>query len=423
MKVLNRDTYALSPRKIAFVTRTAQFARVPCTGTGKTVSALAMMKAKTRNALHFGNTVLRLHQLGLVTHPYHKTDADAGACEMKSTTRRRFLDVVEVKQEASTNLSGVTLIEVLVSMGVFAVLVSMLLPAVLNATESARRAQCAVRLGQLAKACHSFHATHQRLPAAKSFGLLRPYPEGLSPWGQLLPFIDQTTIFRSIDMSEQGEDGVDDPAVSFKNYEVMRVTLVGLVCPSDTSAPGSCNFRACLGSRYGRSRPGLVGAFWSRVDDPTNVTLGQIRDGLSQTVLCSERLLGDFDPKTYTPIRDVYLAGYAGPSLSDDSFASFCQNSYPGLGTHLSFLGSTWFFRGKANTSYNHALGPNSAVPDCGSDSVTLTDAAVSARSWHRGGVNAAFADGATRFVNQNISLPIWLAIGTRAGNEVVSEW
>lgn len=317
---------------------------------------------------------------------------------------------------------GVTLIEVLVTMGVFSILVSLLLPAVLSAMESARKTQCLARLGQLSKACHNFEASRQNLPSAQHFNT-NNYPADLSPWGQLLPFIDQTTIFRQINMNESGAWDLEDPQQSLQNGELMRTTIALFVCPSDVAQPGSCNFRACLGSHYAGYRTAGVGAFWSPANDPTRVSLSQIRDGLSQTVLCSERLIGDYDPTTYVPARDVYLSG-ASATMSVDAFASVCQNAYPGTGTHRSYLGSNWFFRGHASTSYNHVLGPNSAVPDCDSgNNSTLFNAAVSARSWHRGGVNVTFADGATRLVNQNISLSIWRAIGTRAGNDVVSEW
>ena len=44
----------------------------------------------------------------------------------------------------------------------------------------------------------------------------------------------------------------------------------------------------------------------------------------------------------------------------------------------------------------------------------------AAARSYHSGGVNAAFGDGSVRFVRDSISAPVWKAMGTKAGGEVV---
>ena len=50
----------------------------------------------------------------------------------------------------------------------------------------------------------------------------------------------------------------------------------------------------------------------------------------------------------------------------------------------------------------------------------TWSEVNLSARSYHPGGVNAAFADGSNRFIADNISPQTWNALGTRAGGEVV---
>ena len=55
-------------------------------------------------------------------------------------------------------------------------------------------------------------------------------------------------------------------------------------------------------------------------------------------------------------------------------------------------------------------------------ESITLpTYAAVTARSYHPGGVNAQMMDGSVRFIKNSISQQVWRAIGTRANGEVIS--
>lgn len=72
-------------------------------------------------------------------------------------------------------------------------------------------------------------------------------------------------------------------------------------------------------------------------------------------------------------------------------------------------------------TLYNHVSTPNTkscaGIPFPG----TMTNMAmqVSANSYHRGGVNALMGDGSVRFVADTVSLNVWRAVGTRAGNDV----
>jgi prepilin-type processing-associated H-X9-DG protein len=46
---------------------------------------------------------------------------------------------------------------------------------------------------------------------------------------------------------------------------------------------------------------------------------------------------------------------------------------------------------------------------------------AITARSYHPGGVNVLFADGGVRFVKTTIDGTTWRSLGTVAGGEVVS--
>ena len=49
------------------------------------------------------------------------------------------------------------------------------------------------------------------------------------------------------------------------------------------------------------------------------------------------------------------------------------------------------------------------------------TYGAITARSYHPGGINAAFTDGSVHFFKTSIALNVWRALGTRGGGEVIS--
>jgi prepilin-type processing-associated H-X9-DG protein len=50
----------------------------------------------------------------------------------------------------------------------------------------------------------------------------------------------------------------------------------------------------------------------------------------------------------------------------------------------------------------------------------TPTFAAINARSYHPGGVNALLGDGSVRFVKSTVNGLTWRALGTVTGGEVV---
>ncbi|MGL4553252.1 MAG: DUF1559 domain-containing protein, partial [Gemmataceae bacterium] len=83
---------------------------------------------------------------------------------------------------------------------------------------------------------------------------------------------------------------------------------------------------------------------------------------------------------------------------------------------------------------FHTVIGPNSTAPDLISSTnffrqtgdplmpVALGNPQrAAARSRHTGGVNVSMCDGSVRFVRNAIALPIWAAMGSMAGGEVVA--
>ena len=102
----------------------------------------------------------------------------------------------------SAKRSGFTLIELLVVIAIIGVLVGILLPAVQQARESARRMQCGSNLRQLMLAMHSHESARRQFPAGYLSDTLRPDRDGdtldAAPgtgWGlQLAPYLEEATL-------------------------------------------------------------------------------------------------------------------------------------------------------------------------------------------------------------------------------------
>lgn len=320
---------------------------------------------------------------------------------------------------------GTTLVELLVVLAITSLLMGLLLPAIQSSREAARANDCRSRLRQLAIAAHGFHETHGNLPVTFHVRIGQPaFPDMLSAWAQLLPYLDQGPLFQQIDQdpTETGLGAYNSPPSLSRpvNQQILKTSLPIVTCPSDSAPIGGCNYRVCRAA--GPSDGMTTGGAWGPNGVDRKATFGQITDGLSQTAFISERVVGDMDINRFTPARDVYVFAVSPPYPYDaDVFAQACRTQFRSpLPGELSYIGATWLVNGYSFTQYNHVLTPNAAIPDCTFDNPGLHSAAATARSWHPHGVHVAFADGHVRRIAENIDLKVWRAMATRQGGEVL---
>ncbi len=324
--------------------------------------------------------------------------------------------------------SGFTIVELLTVIGLIGLLTALLLPAVQSAREKSRAIQCSNNLRQFGIAFHAFHEQKGFFPPTRRNLRGWPTPDQVPLWlprsaqFEMLPGLDQAVLYEKIDVTTDMWSG-SDPLISSENQVHMESRIPVFCCPSDDVPPGCISYLYCMGTSFS----GLATPDWPAPNTMLNgvgigVRSSRITDGLSNTVAFSERLIGDHNPKDYSPSRDVayvpYLNGLLPPDLLPDNIVNACSTLVTNGQNHFSFRSTGWLFGHFGITRYNHILGPNSSTPDCSSAGVG-TLGTYSAKSFHPGGVFALFADGSVHFVSDSIDLTVWRGMGTYAGAEI----
>lgn len=324
---------------------------------------------------------------------------------------------------------GFTLIELLVIIAIIAILIALLLPAVQNAREAARRAQCKNNLKQIGIALHNYHDVHGLFPPGTIDGDGRSESSPGSPYYRtnrieygwawsvyILPFIEQENRFSQLDISSTfmppfGAGGVYDldDSKGIANVDVPKEPIEVYLCPSDPSeiqyVAGGFGNREIIWSRTNYlgvtddderwENPGeiIYGKSRTKPDDEaargtlfnhSSTRFAEVRDGTSSTLLVGE---GAGDPQGHDPTTGFNLwwnwAFWPVTSM---------QTGINGVGT---FPGSGF--------SYPTGIPPSPGFA-----------------SFHDSGAHFLFVDGHVRFLSENADLGLLQALATRDQGEVV---
>jgi prepilin-type N-terminal cleavage/methylation domain-containing protein len=362
---------------------------------------------------------------------------------------------------------GFTLIELLVVIAIIAVLVALLLPAVQQAREAARRAQCKNNMKQLGLSLHNYHDVYKCFPSAGGGTNDPPGASGHTNLGNnwdrlsglvwLTPFLDQAPLWNQIS-TRQTLNGTTYPAMgpeSFDwNYPLWQVQIPVLRCPSDrfgnTNAAqwGRTNYAFCVGDtiqnneRGGGWAPNPRGMMyhWSHLDT------GACLDGTSNTIAMGERGLNQADNSVLGGVVQSLGGFQQNPMV--------CMNTAQGgkyiasqLGNVQPYPGYNWADFCPSKTGCTTILPPNS--PSCLVSGWDGDSGIHSMGSRHTGGCHVVLCDGAVRFVSSsinagNLSAPdpalintswngkdpsgpspygVWGALGTRNGSESIGDF
>jgi len=365
---------------------------------------------------------------------------------------------------------GFTLIELLVVIAIIAVLISLLLPAVQSAREAARRAQCTNNLKQLGLAMANYVSANEGVPPV-SVDCTRNAANNCiteyNRWSQharLLPFLEQTAAYNSINWNFSSRWGPDCPtgpqgdpnppdnasggADSIAQMTVLVMSISAFLCPSDT-APGTSgtflvggssklvgagNYPSNIGlnrrqnggvaNNWKLNGPNYVASSWDgAVWSP--VSMATFQDGTSNTAMFSEWVKGPAASPGKNGLGMVYyFANQANTFtfLTDYEFLVACQQApVTNANQAWNWKGEWWGYGG--TMIYSHTITPNRIACEYHDQNTDwrATITGVNASSNHPGGVNVGFMDGSVRFVKTSVNYASWYAIATPAGGEVVS--
>lgn len=302
---------------------------------------------------------------------------------------------------------GFTLVELLVVIAIIGVLVSLLLPAVQAAREAARMMQCKNNLKQLALAIHTYENSLKVYPAAAIVQNSTDLRSGqMYSWMvMILPQIEQQTLYDQFDFKTTVLQQANDPQATF---------IAPYVCPSD-GAKGKYLVDSALtsGKRFAKGNyAAYCSPFHTDLMDefPGALIAGRgqeprdIRDGLTNTVVCSEvRVRANEQDQ-----RGVWALPWSGASL-----LAFDMHHGGSTGSNFTYLSASL-----TQTQPPNNQGPNADMLYSCTDLAgaqlakmpcnTYGDGAMrylsaAPRSNHPGGVHIALMDGSVRFANDQV--------------------
>ncbi len=272
---------------------------------------------------------------------------------------------------------GFTIIELLVAIAIIGILSGLLLPAIQQAREAARRMHCSSNLRQIGIANLNYELSFKALPPGSMDSFISGYTA-------ILPYFEQNAAFQKYDFSRH----YTDPG----NIDVLKQRIPLLLCPSmhlpravpeplSDEIGGPSSYLLHEGSKmYMRENDGMFGLMWNAPFANQQVRLGDVLDGTSHTIMVSE---------TVYNYKDYY---WSNPPLVGSVRYGTARW---GVGYPRIALGTTFF---PLNVHKWSALGGYASM--------------------HRGGVHFLYGDGHLSFVSDSIDHETYQAMGTRAGGE-----
>ena len=287
---------------------------------------------------------------------------------------------------------GFALVEGVAGLAILFVITALQIPAIGQARERARRAQCVNNLKQMGLALHNYEAANGTLPMSSVQGA--GHGTGHSAFMAMIPYMEQTPLYNAYNFSLENWDA--------SNATAVRTQVLTFLCPS---MPDPAKRTPAIEVTNHRGQPypgkstfagGHYGVNWGGVREASGAKAFAAYktpySGMMVTVV-------DPDAPKGTVLKTFKFA-----EITDGlSFTIMAAERRDGFG---------WAVGGWGGSEFDVNLVPNATVDDPAARRAFTG-------SMHPGGINTLLGDGSVKFLKDDVIQPVWYALTTRAGGEV----
>jgi prepilin-type N-terminal cleavage/methylation domain-containing protein len=360
---------------------------------------------------------------------------------------------------------GFTLVELLVVIAIIGILIALLLPAIQAAREAARRAACVNKVKQLVLSMHNYHDKNKCLPPSDHINRLNGFAEGVpnssgavsgwSVWVDLLPGLEETNLWSTLDTSGTNPDGTAASGVTATTaYKTALATsLQELSCPSfsgstyvnqnTTPLEAISNYKVMAASNITSLSLASVSPTalaYPQPQDPTTpdgacypgskLSFNNISDGTSHTVIVVETIEQTYARWTYG--KEQALVGLPTSGFTGNGAVSFAQVQGTNYYAPIGFVPGGYDDESGVSKSFKTYLndicstktpyydnGLCMAGTDANGTSKQIT---YGASSSHSGITIHGFVDGSVHALSNKVDVALYMALITRAQGDPIGK-